>query len=138
MLDERSEHEPEEYDPEADLYDSESDSMTIPQVEIPEVSTSETDAPPELVRQFWVLVLVLNAALFAVSLGAMLLYFRSDVFRGGGLLVGAVVLLGFAAVRYRSARDLAGETDPADSAERTSSPRDERTSPDDTDPDADK
>lgn len=138
MLDERSDHEPDEYDPEADLYDDDSDSMTIPQVDIPEVRTSEADAPPELVRQFWALVLVINAALFAGSLGVMLLYFRNDVFRGGLLLVGAVVLSVLAAVRYRSARSVLDEDDPETASERTSTPRDESPSPAETETNVDK
>lgn len=100
MLSEKSEHEPDEYDPEEEFRDPESDSITIP-----EVQTAERDAPAELFQTFWLLVFVVNAALLAVALGAMFLVFRGDLRIGGSLLAGGIVLSGLALRRYRSSRD---------------------------------
>lgn len=90
--------EPEEYDPEADQHDPEADGLTIPRVE-----TDESDAPRELVRTFWAIVIVLNAAILAVSVGLMVLYFWGDLRRGGILILGGLVLFGFAYRRIRTA-----------------------------------
>ncbi|WP_152422184.1 DUF7322 domain-containing protein [Natrialba asiatica] len=114
----------EEWDPEAEFTDPESDSLTIPAVEtedagstlrddlaadheldsipIPEVSTTETDVPSELLNIFWGLVLVINAAVLALSLGLLFLLFDGVSTHGVGLVVGGVVLFGFAYRRYRS------------------------------------
>ncbi|MFD1512289.1 DUF7322 domain-containing protein [Halomarina rubra] len=74
--------EPEEFDP---------DSLA-PSVDIPEANDlSESDVSDGLFKAFWGSVVFLNVALLGLSLGAMLLYFRGDVWFGGGsLLVGAV------------------------------------------------
>jgi hypothetical protein len=56
---------------------------------VPEVSTDESDVDPHTLETFWVSVIFANAALFGVSLGAMLWYFR-----GQALLGGALVLVG--------------------------------------------
>lgn len=96
---EPSEHEPEEYDPEAELRDPDSGSVTIP-----EVSTAETDVPPDLLKAFWGTVLAVNGAVLGLSVGLLLVVFRGDLRRGGILLVGGLVLLGFAYRRYRSYR----------------------------------
>lgn len=104
MVFERTEHEPEEYDPEEDLRDSESDSLTIPNVSIPEVETTEADVPSEVQTGFWLIVLTLNAAFLAGSLGILLLAFGYDPTYGVVLLVGGVVLLALAGRRYRTVR----------------------------------
>ena len=101
---EPSSHEPDEWDPEAELHDSTTDGLTIPSV-----STAETDAPKEVVRSFWTVVIVVNVAVLFVSLGPMLIYFRGDVRYGLALLVGGVVLFGLA---YRRYRRFMRETDP--------------------------
>jgi len=130
----RTENEPEEWDPEEEFYDPDSDGLTIPQVttdddsddeaesttavDIPNVSTDETDVPGDVLQAFWALVLVINAALFVVSLGALLLLFEGDVTRGGVLVAAGTVLFGLAGRRYRSFRadsdDGAADDDPAD------------------------
>jgi len=143
----RTENEPEEWDPEEELYDPDSDGLTIPQVttddasadeaesasaiDIPSVSTDETDVPSDVLQAFWALVLVVNAALLVVSLGALLLVFEGDVTRGGALVAAGTVLFGLAGRRYRAFRadsndgtaddDLADEDRSADDAIETAS-----------------
>ncbi|WP_117364820.1 DUF7322 domain-containing protein [Natrarchaeobaculum sulfurireducens] len=126
MVFDRSEHEPEETDPEADFRDPESDSLTIPRVDTedagsglksdieadqkietidpPEVPTTETEVPSELAKAFWALVIVVNGAVLGISLGAMFLVFEGDTQRGGALFAGGVLLLGFAIRRYSAFR----------------------------------
>ena len=111
MVFDRSEHEPEEYDPEAEFEDPESNSLTIPQVQPPGVTPekveetlvpSSEDVPTELARTFWVIVLVINAGLLALSIGVMFLIFRGDVSTAGPLLLGGALLLALAYRRYRA------------------------------------
>lgn len=104
MVFERTEHEPDEYDPEEDLRDPESDSLTIPHVSIPEVETSEADVSSEIQTSFWLIVLTLNAAILAGSLGVLLLVFGYDPTYGAVLLVGGIVLSALASRRYRNVR----------------------------------
>ncbi|MBZ6496349.1 DUF7322 domain-containing protein [Natrinema longum] len=122
MVFDRTENEPEEWDPEEEFYDPESDSLTIPQVSIeddgpdddldeltnpiraPTVSTGEMDVPDEILQTFWVLVVVLNAAVLLVSLGLLFLIFEGNLTRGGPLVGGGLVLLGLAGRRYRRFR----------------------------------
>ncbi|MGM0387741.1 MAG: DUF7322 domain-containing protein [Natrinema limicola] len=119
MVFDRTENEPEEWDPEEEFYDPDSDGLTIPQVttddsdadaesttsiDIPSVPTDETDVPSDVLEAFWALVLVVNAALFVVSLGALLLVFEGDVTRGGTLVAAGTVLFGLAGRRYRAFR----------------------------------
>ncbi|SEW00939.1 DUF7322 domain-containing protein [Natrinema salifodinae] len=131
MVFDRTENEPEEWDPEADLNDPDSDSLTIPRVsignendpvdgegsgddddpgdptnaiDVPSVSTAETDVPADLLQTFWALVLVINAAVLAVSLGILFFVFEGETRRSGLLVGGGLVLLGFAVRRYRQFR----------------------------------
>lgn len=117
MVFDRTENEPEEWDPEEEYYDPDSDGLTIPQVggedgpgdiddlssaiEPPEVELSEADVPSDLLQTFWALVLVLNAAVLAVSLGLLILLFEGYSTRVVALVVAGVVLFGFAVRRYR-------------------------------------
>lgn len=71
-----------------------------PSVDIPDAS----GANPELQRAFWQLVLVFNAAVFAVSLGVILLGFRRDWEIGGALLVGGTVAFLYGVRKYREHR----------------------------------
>jgi type IV secretory pathway VirB2 component (pilin) len=134
----RTENEPEEWDPEEDFYDAESDGLTIPQVaggedgpdndlsdltdtiDAPTVSTAETDVPSDVLQTFWGLVLVLNAAVLIVSLGLLLIVFEGSFTRGGVLVATAVILFGLAARRYRRFRDDDSST-ASDSADTTDS-----------------
>lgn len=117
MVFDRTENEPEERDPEEEYYDSDSDGLTIPQVsgdgspddlddlssaiEPPEVEMEVTDAPDDLLQTFWALVLVINAAVLAASLGLLFLVFEGVTTTAIALLVAGVVLFGFAGRRYR-------------------------------------
>ncbi|AFZ71816.1 DUF7322 domain-containing protein [Natronobacterium gregoryi] len=151
----RSDHEPdapEEYDPEAEFGDPDSDSLTIPAVDpksgpeppeppeppnvsIPEMSTAGTGAPADLVKMFWALVLVINAAVFVLSLGIMLFVFEGNTTYSVWLISGGLVLFGLAIRRYRafdadtssSSKPTAAETTTTESA-----PTENET--DDTDP----
>ncbi|QSW98564.1 DUF7322 domain-containing protein [Haloterrigena alkaliphila] len=124
MGSDRNEHEPEEYDPEEEFRDPESDSLTIPSVSTedagdglrseiradieedrasePLIPTDETDVPPELLETFWALVLVINGALLTLSLGVLFLVFEGVSRVSGVLLVVGLVLTGFAVRRYRN------------------------------------
>ncbi|ELZ13719.1 hypothetical protein C479_02701 [Halovivax asiaticus JCM 14624] len=93
---EPSSAEPEEWDPEADLYDPDADGITIPQV-----STDPSEVDPEISRAFWTIVLVVNAALLFVSLGPMLWFFLGWAQEGITLIVGGLALFGLAYYRYR-------------------------------------
>lgn len=129
MLFEESEHEPDEYDPEAEFRDPDSDSLTIPEVSreespsatgpevsIPEVSTEtdQLDAPSELLTHFWALVLVLNGAILAVALAVLFATFEGSTTRSVGLLGVGVVLFGFAYRRYRAYQTLDLHADDAE------------------------
>ena len=107
---EPSEHEPDEYDPEADLYNPNTDSLTIPQV-----STAETDADPELIKFFWVLVLILNVAVLFLAVGLLFIIFNADFQRGGGLVLGGLVLFAFSYYRYRTSEWASSSSDGDDS-----------------------
>lgn len=109
---ESSEHEPEEWDPESEYRDPESDWLTIP-----EVTTAESDVPSELLQTFWILVFVINVAVLFVALGVLFVAFRVDVELGGALLGAGAVLFGLAYRRYRTYRygDAGEDDDPASS-----------------------
>jgi len=130
----RTENEPEEWDPEEEYYDPDSDGLTIPQVgdedgpgdiddlssaiEPPAVELSEADVPADLLQTFWALVLVLNAAVLAVSLGLLILLFEGYSTRVTALVVAGVVLFGFAVRRYRRFQaDDSGDPDDGSEAE---------------------
>ncbi|RKD97511.1 DUF7322 domain-containing protein [Halopiger aswanensis] len=76
-----------------------------------EMAPAPSDAPPELVKTFWALVLVINAALLAVSLGVLFLVFEGATRRGAALLAGGLILFGFAVRRYRGYRRSADRAD---------------------------
>ncbi|QLG47350.1 DUF7322 domain-containing protein [Natrinema halophilum] len=111
-------------DPEGKFTDPNHDSVTIPQVgvddpasdsssnsiRIPEVTAAETDAPEDILETFWVLVLVLNGAILALSLGAMFLFFEDDLTKGGWLLTIGVVLTGFSVHRYQQYQQTVSES----------------------------
>lgn len=121
MVFDRSEHEPEEWDPEEEFTDSDSDSLTIPKVSTEDAGSDlgsdlrsefgsstepeiETDVPSDLLQTFWSLVLVINAAVLALSLGVLFLVFEGPSTNGIVLFLGGIVLSGFAVRRYRTSR----------------------------------
>lgn len=59
------------------------------------------DASPETLKAFALLAVLIQAGLFAGSLGVMLVAFRNQWVVGGVLVVGGLLGLGFAVVRYR-------------------------------------
>jgi len=99
----RGEHEPDpepdvEPDPEADLTDYEQRLPTIP--EPPEPDADATDAPRDLVFSFWWLVLVFNAAIFALALGVLFLVVAGSLEWGRNLLFVGTVLSCYGLYRY--------------------------------------
>lgn len=108
---EPSSAEPDEWDPEADQHDPTADGLTIPSV-----STAESEAPAEVRQTFWIVTLVVNAAILFVSVGPMLIYFQGWTRRGLALIVAGLVLFGLAYRRYRTfmenAPDEEGEGQP--------------------------
>ena len=151
MVSDPSENEPDEPDPEAEFRDPDSDSLTIPKVSTEDagsglrsdlaseignedvdldVSVGESDVPSELQTAFWALVLVINAAVLAYSLGLMFLFFRGETTYAAYLVGAGLVLTGFAVRRYRKVQrmdfssaddpDATDETDAGDDPEATS------------------
>ncbi|ELY43395.1 DUF7322 domain-containing protein [Natronorubrum sulfidifaciens] len=118
----RSEHEPDEYDPEAEFRDPDSDSITIPRVATedagsdlrsdlkseleddvdPEFSTADSDVDSELLTQFWALVLVVNAVVLAFALALLFLIFDGELTYSASLGAVGLALTGFAVRRYRT------------------------------------
>jgi hypothetical protein len=74
-----------------------------PEVPAPPDPT-EADVDPGVARRFWALVLVFNAALLALALGAMFVVFEGNVSLGGQLLLAGLAALGFGLYRYRAAK----------------------------------
>jgi len=78
--------EPEETNPESRWGDPERD---LPR--IPEPAVAEKDVDPEILETFWRSVVLANVALFGLSLGPMLVYFRGWWLWGGAAIaVGAL------------------------------------------------
>lgn len=94
---EQSEHEPVEPDPEAALRNPEEDL-------VPEVSVDESEVPRDLLYNFWLIVLVVNAAVFAVAFGVIWFVFVRDPPTSLGLMLGGIILFGLAIRRYRTFR----------------------------------
>ncbi len=60
--------------------------------------------PKHVAVAFWTVVVVVNAAILALSLGPLLIFFRGQWLLGGGLFVLGVALSGLAYWRYRQFR----------------------------------
>lgn len=81
--------EPEEFDP-----DSLGPDPPDPAPESQDSLTAGTEVSDELFRAFWASVLLLNVAIAALAIGAMLIYFRGDYGRGGpALLIGGIAAI---------------------------------------------
>ena len=134
MVFDRTENEPEEYDPEEEFRDPDSDSITIPRVssedagsdlrsdlrsefEADESDASFADVDPDLLRNFWALVLVINGAVLAYALAALFLIFEGAVTYSAYLLAAGLALTGFGVRRYRLVRrELGSENSSAETA----------------------
>jgi hypothetical protein len=77
---------------------SEAEQELAPSVDVPD----ESDADPEVQRQFWILVVVFNVALGALSVGAMFIAFRGQWTLGGRLVVAGAVLSAYGFYKYRA------------------------------------
>lgn len=102
LPDEKADAEPEEFDPDEEL-GPDVPEVSAPTVESPEApDPADIDVPENVAGPFWKLVAILNLALFAASLGPMLLYFRGQVLAGTGVfLLGAGSFL-YAYLLYRN------------------------------------
>ena len=117
--------EPEETNPESRWGDPERD---LPR--IPEPAVAEKDVDPEILETFWRSVVLANVALFGLSLGPMLGYFRGWWLWGGaaiavGALAGLRVYQHYRAFERRHGEDEEsrsadgdGDTVPTDGPER--------------------
>ncbi|MFB6164058.1 MAG: hypothetical protein ABEJ31_02770 [Haloarculaceae archaeon] len=66
---------------------------------------STNDVPRDLARSFWKLVAIFNVALFAASLGPMLIVFRGEWGRGGAVFALGVATFVYGYWRYRRTRE---------------------------------
>ena len=75
----------------------------------------ETDADPELRRQFWTLVALFNVALFGTSLGLMLVGFEGRWLVGGAMFAAGALAFARGWFKYKAVTsDGASEAAPAD------------------------
>ncbi|WP_227376537.1 DUF7322 domain-containing protein [Haladaptatus halobius] len=89
--------------PEADLVPEVNDPSENLKIDAPSVRDySQVDADSELQKEFWVQVLLFNVALFALSLGLMLIGFERRWTVGGGLIVVGLVAFARGYRRYRA------------------------------------
>lgn len=91
--DEKSPHEPEEFDP---------DSLGPDIPEPPDPSGNASEVGSEVSGLFWGLVFVANIALMAASLGVMFAVFRSQWVLGSQLTLAGVILGGYVYYRVRA------------------------------------
>lgn len=86
---ERWPDEPKEFDP-----DSLGPDPPDPAPESQDSLTAGTEVSDELFRAFWASVLLLNVAIAALAIGALLIYFRGDYSQGGpALLIGGIAAI---------------------------------------------
>jgi hypothetical protein len=66
-----------------------------PEIDIPETpDLSDIDASNDVAQTFWIVVIMVDIGLLAISLGIMFIVFRSELRLGGGLFaIGAFALL---------------------------------------------
>lgn len=105
IMSEKSPYEPDEFDPSSLGPD-------VPEApDPPEFDPSE--ANNGVITLFWILVLVFNAALLALSVGPMLAYFEGRVDLGLRIFAAGAVLFGYGTFRcLKFVRE--GDTDDAD------------------------
>ncbi|NEU57339.1 hypothetical protein [Halorussus sp. MSC15.2] len=108
-----------------------------PQVSVP----SEEDAPTEVKKEFWSLVLLFNVALFGMSLGIMLVGFEGRWEFGGAIFAVGAFAFARGWYGYRKATDTSGDADGETDADddeggATDADDSEREVPDETSDDA--
>lgn len=90
----------------------------VPSVDVPGASDDEDgerlemfpeDVDPEVSRTFWRLVIVFDAALLALAVGPMFIYFHGDWTTGGRLLALGATTFAYGVYRYRRYRASRGE-----------------------------
>lgn len=96
--------EPEEFDPtsvEPEEFDLDESGIDIPEAPDP----TENDVPPGVRRTFWLIVLMANLGLLALSIGVMFAVFRGQFRFGGSLVVLGLLALLVGYFRYRNHRN---------------------------------
>lgn len=96
--------EPDAFDPtsvEPEEFDLDSSGIDIPEAPDP----TENDVPPGVRRTFWLIVLMANLGLLALSIGVMFAVFRGQLRFGGSLVVLGVFALLVGYFRYRNHRN---------------------------------
>jgi len=87
--------------------------VDIPEVDVPSAPNTgsvedaevvDADVDPEVSRFFWRLVVVFDAALLALALGPMFIYFRGDWGTGGPMFALGAVAFIYGVREYRSYR----------------------------------
>lgn len=91
-------------DSESDTSDAESTGAIGTPGLIQPIEFSPDGVPKHVATAFWTVVVVVNAAILALSLGPMLIFFEGRWLLGGGLIVLGVALSGLAYWRYREFR----------------------------------
>ena len=99
VLDERSEQEPSEPDPGADAERVEF-GVTSGE-DLVEGLPDAAEASPDVKRTFWVSVLLVKVAVFAITLGLLTAYFWGWTTRGGLLVLGGSLAIVDVYVRVR-------------------------------------
>ena len=107
--------EPDEPDPESRWGDPETDLVSVPSVETPNLDSGaegagvEVDA--EVARLFWAAVVYANIALGGVSIGLLLVWFRGQVTVGGAAVAVGLFALYRTYDLYRTHQERAVEGD---------------------------
>jgi len=89
-----------EVDPEARWPDPERELPSIPEAPAP----PDTEPATVVAVAFWKSVLVVNYAIFAVSFGPMLAYFRGETVLGAAIFVSGLLAFVYAVLIYRQFR----------------------------------
>lgn len=92
-------------DPERELVEN----VTISTEQGSEMDISTDGVDGELSRLFWASVVLVNLAVFALSLGPMLIYFRGEWLLGLGLVGGGTLALGRTYGLYREFKRESGD-----------------------------
>jgi hypothetical protein len=90
--------------------------------EIPEApDLTDRDVDPVVEGTFWMLVVVFNIGLIAVSVGVMFVILQGNLVLGGQIALAGAVVLSYGIYRYRSAKqvisDRVGDTETGGTAD---------------------